>query len=177
MSNDNNIMVHNNNLGKGKGYTAKLKTLLDPVNQLLTEASKSGVFFELYMDTFPGGDAATYSCPRDRSEGEAASAECVSFIEITDVYKRDPADKAYRSEIMNGEILYSTMRGDLVSVNELERSLAVVNERLEGATCIGNTLIASPKIDIETVGILRMFLSNMDDIGNEITRVYPDVKE
>lgn len=69
----------------GKGYARKLQEVLDPVNQLLDEAARKGIGFKLYMRTFPGGDSASYGAPDDRSSGEMASAECVSFIEIGDV--------------------------------------------------------------------------------------------
>ena len=69
----------------GKGYAKKLQEVLDPVNQLLDEAARKGIGFELYMRTFPGGDSASYGAPNDRSGGESASAQCVSLIEIGDV--------------------------------------------------------------------------------------------
>lgn len=164
------------NYGNGKGYTAKLQSVLDPVNQLLDEAARKGIGFELYMRTFPRGDAATYHIPRDRSEGESASAGCVSLIEILDVYERDPMSGACDREMKNGETTYSTIRGDLITVQDLSNHLFAVNEYLEGAKSVGKTLIASPETDAETAGILRMFLASMEGMSNEITTVYPDVK-
>lgn len=164
------------NRGRGKGFTEKLQSVLDPVNQLLTDAAREGLGFELYMRTFPRGDAATYHIPRDRSEGESASAGCVSLIEILDVYERDPINGACNREMQNGEITYSTISGDLISIQELGTRLFAVNEYLEGAKSIGKTLIASPETDAEVAGILRMFLSSIDGMSNEITKVYPEVR-
>lgn len=74
----------------GKGYARKLQEVLDPVNQLLDEAARKGIGFELYMRTFPGGDSASYGAPTDRSGGESASAQCVSVLEIGDVNTINP---------------------------------------------------------------------------------------
>jgi hypothetical protein len=65
----------------GKGYAAKLQELFDAANQILSEAAAQGVFFELYAETFPGGDVATYSTLDDAPD-RSASADHVSFIEI-----------------------------------------------------------------------------------------------
>ena len=157
------------NRGRGKGFTEKLQKMLDPVNELLMDAAKDGVGFELYLTTFPGGDSATY-------HGESASAECVSLIEILDVNTMEPQTGRYTREMQNGEITYSAISGNLISIQELGKHLFAVNEYLEGAKSIGKTLIASPETDAEVAGILRMFLSSIDGMSNEITKVYPEVR-
>ena len=63
-----------------------------------------------------------------------------------------------------------------MTVQELGAHLFTVNEYLEGAKSIGKTLIASPETDAEVAGILRMFLSSIDGMSNEITKAYPEVR-
>ncbi len=160
----------------GKGYAAKLQGLIDPVNGLLTAAAKDGVGFELYLRTFPGGGAATYHKPSDPTEGESASAECVSIIEILDVNTINQQTGQYIREMQNSEITYVAINGDCISVKELAEHLFAVNEYLEGAKQIGNTLIASSGVDAEAAGILRVFLSAFEGMSKEITLLYPEVQ-
>ena len=75
-------------------YEARLKELLAPVNTFLETAAKDGIYLDLYLSSFDGGDAGTYShyATDDWPKSDDASLTRVRNIELFDMNELWPED-------------------------------------------------------------------------------------
>ena len=79
---------------KAIAYENRLKEILAPVNAFLEAAAKDGIYLDLYLSSFEGGDAGTYShyATDDWPKSDDASLTRVRNIELFDMNELCPED-------------------------------------------------------------------------------------